>query len=210
VDLARALHRCGNAEQARAMLAEGEEIAARYGIGWVTRCAGEARAELEGREPPAREAPAERTRPIRALTARGTRRALATMVGGLTDGDLERRFAEPRRQRALIRGMARGFQPAQAGGFNGTIAYELETFAVEPPLDSPWRWAIEVDSRAGRARLVEPAPVDATVTVHFGLADWVRVLAGIESPLAAMVAGRCSVEGDVVLAARLEAMFGAR
>ncbi len=104
------------------------------------------------------------------------------MVGGLSDADLERRFADPRRQRALVRHVARGFQPARAGGFNGTIAYELEPFAIEPPPDSPWRWAIEVDSRAGRARLIEPAPLDAAVTVHFGLADWVRVLAGIEIP----------------------------
>ncbi len=209
VDLARALHHRGSAEEARAALAEGEEFAARYGFGLISRLAREARAELEGRELPARAAPTKRSRPIRALTTRGTRRALSTMVGGLSDADLERRFADPRRQRALVRGMARGFQPARAGGFNGTIAYELEPFAIDPPLDSPWRWAIEVDSRAGRARLIEPAPLDAAVTVHFGLADWVRVLAGVENPLAAMVAGRCRVEGDVMAAARLEAMFGA-
>lgn len=35
------------------------------------------------------------------------------------------------------------------------IAYELEPFAIEPPPEAPWRWAIEVDSRAGRARLLE-------------------------------------------------------
>jgi len=32
----------------------------------------------------------------------------------------------------------------------------------------------------------------------------------VQDPLTAMVAGRCSVEGDVILAVRLEAMFGAR
>lgn len=46
------------------------------------------------------------------------------------------------------------------------------------------------------------------VTVHFALADWVRVLVGIEKPLAAMVAGRCRVEGDVAVAVLLEGMFG--
>lgn len=132
------------------------------------------------------------------------------MTAGLDDAELERRFAEPRRQRALMKSVARGFQPAQAGGFSGTIAYELEPYGIEPPQDAPWRWAIEVDSKAARARLLEPAPLDAAVTVHFGLADWVRVLAGKQDPLTAMVSGRCSVEGDVTLAARLEAMFGAR
>jgi hypothetical protein len=131
------------------------------------------------------------------------------MVGSLDDADLEHRFAEPRRQRALVRAMARSFQPGKAGGFSGTIAYELEPLAIEAARGAPWRWAIEVDSERGRARLVEPAPLDAAVTVHFGLADWVRVVAGTQDPIEAMLAGRCSVEGDVRLAARLEGMFGA-
>jgi len=37
----------------------------------------------------------------------------------------------------------------------------------------------------------------------------VRVSAGVQDPLSAMAVGRFSVEGDVLLAARLEAMFGA-
>ena len=46
------------------------------------------------------------------------------------------------------------------------------------------------------------------MTVRLGLADWVRVVAGVESPIATMIAGRCSIDGDVLLATRLEAMFG--
>jgi hypothetical protein len=88
------------------------------------------------------------------------------------------------------------------------IAYELEPFAIEPPPEAPWRWAIQVDSLAGHANLLEPAPLDAAVTIHIGLADWVRAIAGLEDALTAMVAGRCSVEGDAVLAMRLEDMFG--
>ncbi len=105
--------------------------------------------------------------------------------------------------------MARSFQPSQAAGFAGIVAYELELFEVEAPPEAPWRWAIKVDSAAGRASLVEPAPLDAAMTVHMGLAQWVRVMAGVESAITAMAAGRCSVEGDVMLAVRLEAMFGA-
>ena len=213
VDLATALHRRGgrgDPEEALAALGEGESIAERDGIAWVTDRAAVARAELEGRPPPAPTPSAERSRPIRALAARTGRRTLAATVRGLDDEALERRFAEPRRQRALLRAMARGFQPAQAGGFRGTIAYELEPLAIEAPHDAPWRWAIEVDSRAGHARLLEPAPLDAAVTIHFGLAEWVRVVAGVQDGLTAMVAGRCSVEGDVVLAVRQEAMFGGR
>ena len=89
------------------------------------------------------------------------------------------------------------------------IAYELEPYAIEAPPEAPWRWAIEVDSKAGRARLVEPAPLEAAVTIHAGLAEWVRVSAGVQDAITVMFGGHFSVEGDVVLAARLEAMFGA-
>ena len=89
------------------------------------------------------------------------------------------------------------------------VAYELQPFAIEPPPEAPWRWAIEVDSVRGRARLLEPAPAEAAVTIHAGLAEWVRVSAGVEDPFTAMAGGRFSIEGDVLLAARLEAMFGA-
>jgi tetratricopeptide (TPR) repeat protein len=212
VDLAVALHRRGDPgdrEQAQTALAEGEEIAERYAMGWVQKQAALARAELEGHAQPFTVPAGGRVRPVRALAARTGRRALAAMVRGHDDEALERRFAEPRRQRALLRGAARGFQPAHAGGFCGVIAYELEPFAIEPPPEAPWRWAIEVDSNAGRARVLEPAPLQAAVTIHAGLAEWVRVSAGVQNALTAMAGGRFSVEGDVILAARLEAMFGA-
>jgi class 3 adenylate cyclase/tetratricopeptide (TPR) repeat protein len=209
MDLVVALHRCGDRDGAETALAEGEAIIERYGLRGTARFAVEARAELEGRKEPAAKPATQRTRPIRALASRSGRRALSALVRGLGDAELERRFAEPGRQRALLKAMARGFQPAQSGGFSGTIAYELEPFAIELPPDAPWRWAIEVDSGTGRARLLEPAPLDAEVTIHLGLAEWVRVLAGLQDPLTAMVAGRCSIEGDVVVAARQGAMFGA-
>jgi class 3 adenylate cyclase len=209
VDLAVALHRCGNGEEALAVLAEGEAVAKGVGLGWVSGQAAEARAELEGREHSAAKPSAKgRRRPIRALATRGGRRALSAIAAGVDDAELERRFADPRRQRALVKATARSFQPAEADGFSGAIAYEVEPYAIDLPSGAPWRWAIEVDSSAGVARLLEPAPLHAAVTIHVGLADWVRTMAGEQDPLDAMVAGRCSVEGDVVLAMQLEAMFG--
>jgi hypothetical protein len=212
VDLALALHRRGDpadGDEARAVLAEGEQIAERHAMRWVQNQAAVAGAELEGRPAPAPAPAGEHTRPIRALAARTGRRALAAIVRGQDDEALERRFSEPRRQRALLRAAARGFQPAHSDGFCGVIAYELQPFAIESPPDAPWRWAIEVDSVGGRARVLEPAPLEAAVTIHAGLAEWVRVSAGVENAITAMAAGRFSVEGDVILASRLEAMFGA-
>jgi class 3 adenylate cyclase len=212
VDLATALHRRGrpsDAAEAELLLAEAEALAARYGIGLVAKSAADARAEIEGLTPSSPKPHGQgRARPMRALASRGGQRALAAMAHRLDDAELERRFLEPSRQRSIVRAIARGFQPAHAAGFSGIVAYELEPLAVEPPPDSPWRWAIEVDSQRGRARVVEPAPLAAAVTVHLGLADWVRVAAGIQDPLPAVVAGRGSVEGDVRLSVRLQAMFG--
>jgi class 3 adenylate cyclase len=209
-DLAVALgrrDRSGDREQAHALLAEGEAVARQHGLRWVEREVALARARLEGREPPPAAPAPERTRSFRALATRSGRRALAAMVHGHDDVSLERRFADPRRQRALLRAMARGFQPAHAGDARAVIVYEIEPYAIEAPPDAPWRWAIEIDPRAGRARLVEPAPLDAGTTIHIGLADWVRTVAGVRHPVTVMAAGRCSVAGDVILAARLESMF---
>lgn len=210
VDLAIALHRCGESGQAGELLAEAEALAERFGLGLIANQAAIARAELEGRVLPPVTPPVERPYALRGITARTGRRTLAAMVRGLDDAALERRFAEPRRQRALLRAQARAFQPARTDGFRGVLVYELEPFAIEPPPDAPWRWAIELDAPAGRARLLEPAPLDADVTLHIGLAEWVRTIAGIQSPLQAMAAGRCSIEGDVAVAASLDSMFGAR
>jgi class 3 adenylate cyclase len=210
VELAVALHRCGEVQAARATLAEADALADQIGLSLIAQKAAIARAELEGREPPPAEHALARPRALRAITARTGRRALAAMVRGLNDAALEQRFAEPRRQRALLRAQARAFQPSEAGDLHAVVVFELEPFAIEAPPDAPWRWAIELDGPAGRARLVEPAPLDGTVTIHFGLADWVRTTAGLQSPLHAMVAGRCSVEGDVRVAARLESIFGVR
>ena len=208
VDLARALHLGGDPAAGAAVLAEAEALADEYGVGWAKRRLAETRAELRtgGTIPAA--AVRERSRPIRALVSKGSRNALAAMVGDRDDVELERRFADLSRQRTLVKALARSFQPGAAGGFRGIIAYEVEPFAIEPPADAPWRWAIQVDAGAGRARLREPAPLDAEVTIHIGLAEWVRVLAGVENALTVMAAGRCSVEGDVLAAMRMEAMFG--
>ena len=210
VELARALFRGGEPSDfgpAELLLAEAVELAKASGGVFVLREAAKLRAEMEGR-PLATVAPRPvHTRPLRALATRSGRRALATFVRGLDDQALEERFLAPRRQRALLRAMARGFQPGEANGFHGVIAYELEPFTIEMPPDAPWRWAIAVDDTS--ARVIEPAPLDAAVTIHFGLADWVRIIAGELDPVTAMAAGRCRVEGDLLVASLLEPMFGA-
>ena len=210
VELARALFRSGepiNLGAAEHVLAEAIELAEASGNAFALSEAAKLGAEMDGRQLSVVAPPHARVRQVRALAARSGRRALATLVRGADDRRLEERFLSPGRQRALLRAMARGFQPGAANGFEGTIAYELEPYAVAPPPDAPWRWAIRVNSDS--AHLVEPAPLESAVTIHFGLADWVRVLAGEQDPLTAMAAGRCRVEGDIIVASLLEPMFSA-
>ena len=80
VDLAIAFHRSGETAEAEATLAEAESLAERHGLAWAGDEAAKARAEFEGREPRPVEPSHERSRPIRALAARGSRRALAATV----------------------------------------------------------------------------------------------------------------------------------
>ena len=56
---------------------------------------------------------------------RGGQEALARLVRGASDAQLERRFGSELAQRAIFTGMARQFEPKFAFGFEGDIAYEL-------------------------------------------------------------------------------------
>jgi hypothetical protein len=206
---AQALHRRGqpgDPAAAQAALAAATEQATRLGIGAAANDIERVRAELDGQPIPERRSDLAQIRTGRALQARTGRRALAALVRNQDDETLERRFANPRRQRALLRAMTRGYQPNHAQGHHGaTIAYSLEPYAINPPPDAPWRWAITLGERT--ARLLDTAPLDPDVTIEFGLADWIRVMAGLQTPLTSMAAGRCRIDGDTQLAMRLETMF---
>ncbi len=56
---------------------------------------------------------------------RGSQEAIAELVRGASDEQLERRFGSELAQRAIFTGMARQFEPRFAFGFEGDIAYEL-------------------------------------------------------------------------------------
>jgi len=50
---------------------------------------------------------------------------------------------------------------------------------------------------------------DPRLTLHVGLADFVRLLSGELGPVEALVDRRFDYEGDVLVASRLAEMFGA-
>ena len=203
---AQALLRRGDREEAEAALAAATVQSRALGLGWLSIEIARVRAELDGRPVPSRGTGIAPVRPGRALQARTGRRALAALVRHQDDAALERRFASPRRQRGLLRAMARGYQPEYASNHHGAvIVYTLEAYAIEAPPDAPWRWAIELGEHT--ARVLDSAPLQSDVSVEFGLADWVRIMAGLQTPITSMAAGRCRIEGDALLALRLEGMF---
>jgi hypothetical protein len=184
------------------------------------------------RRPPAREAPAgyeidepaELERAARAARDRGGLRgraaelgaeagrslrhagvrALAKLVHGASNEQLERRFGNDFAQRAIFTGMARRFEPKFGQGFEGDIAYELVHHGNSRP---PSRWAVRVqDDEAVVLRGLNGPPA---ITFRLSVPDFARLAAEEIDPQELRFAGRFSVEGDLNLATRVPEMFGA-
>jgi SCP-2 sterol transfer family len=141
-----------------------------------------------------------------ALRRRGLKQ-LSKMVADAGDAEIEERFQSRPVQRALFTAAAMTFVPEKAYGFQGTIGYEL-TSGPDPSgcVREPDHWTVTIagdKATARRGKASAPA-----VLVRIGLADFVRVAAGLLNPVKAMLAGRIEVEGDVTVAGRLVEMFG--
>jgi SCP-2 sterol transfer family len=128
---------------------------------------------------------------------------LARLVEGASDATVERRFGSAIAQHAMFAGMTRSFQPAAAGGFQGSSVYELARPATGA---EPTRWTIEVLD--GRAVARPGATDDAALRLRFELADFVRIAAGTLDPAVPLLSDRASLQGDFAVAARLSEMFG--
>jgi alkanesulfonate monooxygenase SsuD/methylene tetrahydromethanopterin reductase-like flavin-dependent oxidoreductase (luciferase family) len=144
---------------------------------------------------------------VLAQTRTGTRdriqAAFERYVRGCDDRALDRRFGSAIVQRALFGAMARSFDPALAGGFEGRIVYELRR---QDPAAPPSIWTVEV--RDGRATAFSGDGHDASVRLQMGVVDFARIAARAIEPLPVFLEGRATVEGDLAVAARLSEMFG--
>jgi alkanesulfonate monooxygenase SsuD/methylene tetrahydromethanopterin reductase-like flavin-dependent oxidoreductase (luciferase family) len=129
--------------------------------------------------------------------------ALARLVRGASDEQLERRFGSELAQRAIFSGMARQFEPKFAFGFEGDIAYEL---AHHGNGKAPSYWTVQVRDAAAAA--VPRASDAARITFRLSIPDFVRLIAEEVEPQELLFSGRFSVEGDLGLATRVPEMFG--
>jgi alkanesulfonate monooxygenase SsuD/methylene tetrahydromethanopterin reductase-like flavin-dependent oxidoreductase (luciferase family) len=195
------------------------------------RLAGAVEAAL-ARRPPAREAPAgyvidepaELERAARAAREHGDLRgraaelgaearrslqragqgALAKLVRGASDGQLERRFGKDFAQRAILTGMARQFEPKFAFGFEGDIAYELTHHGNSRPRS---RWTVRVQDDA--AVVLPGRGGSPAITFRLSVPDFARLVAEEVDPQELLFSGRFNIEGDLTLATRVPEMFGA-
>jgi alkanesulfonate monooxygenase SsuD/methylene tetrahydromethanopterin reductase-like flavin-dependent oxidoreductase (luciferase family) len=136
----------------------------------------------------------------RGLAERAGQAALAALVRGRSEEQLERLFGRGPALTVLFKGMERSFRPDRSGGFTGEIQYELGT------ADGTRRWVVEIAD--GRASARPGSAADPALTVRAGLADFVRLAAREAYGPQLLLAGAIEIEGDFALAGRLSEMFG--
>ena len=152
--------------------------------------------------------PRELAAQLRAEARSGARRrgeaAIARVVAGRSDQQLERIFGSQAAQRLIFAGMARAFDPSRALGFQGEIAYELTRSGAAN--GAPARWTLRVNGDRASAQPV--AASDPALTVRMPVPDFARIVSGEIDPAVPIMEGRAELDGDLGLATRLGEMFG--
>jgi hypothetical protein len=125
------------------------------------------------------------------------------LIGRASDRRLEQIFGSRQAQRTVFAMMASRFDPAQAGGFEGTIRYDLST------RDGTSRsWSIQVHGSKARAR--EGGIGSPALTISLPLADFIKLSADAQQVLPLIRDGIMTLDGDLGLASRMAEMFGSR
>ena len=141
---------------------------------------------------------------LRGAMQRGGQAALAKLVAGRSDAEIEKRFGRAVTQKAIFGAMARAYVPEVAAGFEGEIVYELRH--VADGHRPPDVWTVRV--RDGKASALQGNGGSPAVLIRMALPDFARIVSGELHPAAAMMEGKLELEGDFRVAARLGEMFG--
>ena len=128
--------------------------------------------------------------------SRGCRRASEAPSSGVSAGGDRSERCSP--------GWRVAFEPDAAAGFQGRIVVRARAAGDRRRTD-----AMDDRDRQRHATARPGHGADAALTLHFRLADFVRIAAGKIDPAVPLLEGRASFEGDFALAARLPEMFGA-
>jgi putative sterol carrier protein len=134
------------------------------------------------------------------LAQQAVETAFAAFVRGRSDAQLERTVGSGAGLRTLFKAMEKQYVPDKSGGFEGEVAYVLETARGAK------HWTVHIDHERATAA---PRPAeDAAVTMTMPLPVFVRIGAGELNPARAMIDGELRIEGDFTVAGRLNEMFG--
>jgi alkanesulfonate monooxygenase SsuD/methylene tetrahydromethanopterin reductase-like flavin-dependent oxidoreductase (luciferase family) len=126
--------------------------------------------------------------------------AFGSFVRGRSDAQLDRMFGTTRALKLVFAGMERAFVPEKAGGFKGSIQWELQGAR------GTRTWHVRVTD--GRAVAAEGPAADARVRMRMTIPVFARVMARELDPPRAMMDGKLAVEGDFAVAAQVGPMFG--
>jgi alkanesulfonate monooxygenase SsuD/methylene tetrahydromethanopterin reductase-like flavin-dependent oxidoreductase (luciferase family) len=138
--------------------------------------------------------------PRRPALRRAGEAALARMVRGRSDDQIERSVGSRAGLRLVFNAMARSFRPENALGFRGDIEYDLQTSGGPRP------WVISVDGDRAAARPGRSA--DPALRIRTTLPVFARMVAMELPPAKAWMEQQVQIEGDFQIAARLGEMFG--
>jgi alkanesulfonate monooxygenase SsuD/methylene tetrahydromethanopterin reductase-like flavin-dependent oxidoreductase (luciferase family) len=138
--------------------------------------------------------------PGRELLERVGEAALARLVRGRSDAQLHRLFDRGPGLPAIFRGMEAALVPERADGVAAEIQYELRG------RDGTRRWVVSIRDR--RADTRRGAAADPAVTMRASVPDFVRLVSREAFAPKLLLEGRVEVEGDFMLAGRLDEMFG--
>jgi alkanesulfonate monooxygenase SsuD/methylene tetrahydromethanopterin reductase-like flavin-dependent oxidoreductase (luciferase family) len=126
--------------------------------------------------------------------------ALARLIRGRTDGQIERLVGSRPALWMVFKAMERSFRPERAFGFQGDIEYDLQTRGGPRP------WVISVDGSRALARPGRSA--DPALRIRTTVPVFARLVALEVPPAKAWMEGQLQIEGDFQIAARLGEMFG--
>ncbi len=126
------------------------------------------------------------------------RPALRRFVARADDRRLERLFGSDPALRLIFRAAERAYVPADV---TAEVAFVLDAGrgAVRP-------WTLALTPVRARARAGRPAA--PALTLELGVADLVRIGAGVLDADEALLDGRLDLVGELALALRLPALFG--
>jgi alkanesulfonate monooxygenase SsuD/methylene tetrahydromethanopterin reductase-like flavin-dependent oxidoreductase (luciferase family) len=136
----------------------------------------------------------------RELVERLGEAALARLVRGRSDEQLHRLFDRGPGLPAIFRGMEAALVPERAEGVAAEVQYELRG------RDGVRRWVVAIHD--GRAETRRGAAAEPAVTMRASVPDFVRLASREAFAPKLLLERRIEVEGDFLLAGRLDEMFG--